>query len=63
MAQHEENTVDLDALQAQIDLSMAFTEELVASWIRPGFGASSKATQNSDAIDKELQDYLRRPPR
>ncbi|KAH8118715.1 hypothetical protein DFH11DRAFT_1568837 [Phellopilus nigrolimitatus] len=62
MAQHEGAPVDLEALQAQIDLSMALADELVASWVKPAFktGASKRTARDTE---KELEEYLRRPPR
>lgn len=63
MAQHEAPQVDLDALQAQINLSMSLTEDLVSSWIRPIAKNLTKPGQSSKTTEKELQEYLRRPPR
>ena len=79
MAQSEQIT-DLDALQAQIDLSMSITEQLVSSWISaspkasiissnvPRTGSSSNVAGPSnlrahEKLEKELEEYLRRPPR
>lgn len=54
-----EDDIDLEALQAQIDLSLAHTKELVSSWIKPS-ASSSKTRKN---VDKEIEEILRRPPR
>lgn len=79
MAQDNE-LFDLDALQAQIDLSMSLTEQLVSSWMttsskvsnestsqpnhgaRAGSGGVSKQ-QAYDKVERDLEEYLRRPPR
>ncbi|KAI0042254.1 hypothetical protein FA95DRAFT_1598547 [Auriscalpium vulgare] len=60
-----ENDIDTETLQAQIDLSMAYAEELVASWVKPLARASSSASAKARAPDaeKELEALLRRPPR
>lgn len=63
MAQSEAIHVDLEALQAQINLSMSLTEELVSSWVRPANKNSSQPGPSSGNPEKELQEYLRRPPR
>lgn len=57
-----EEDIDLEALQAQIDLSLAHTKELVSSWLTPtqGNAFSSKSKSNTD---KEIEEILRRPPR
>ena len=76
MAQGEQ-PVDLDALQAQIDLSMSLTEELVSSWISAspkiskgsnvnGFGSNAPGPfrlRAHEKLEKELQEYMKRPPR
>lgn len=55
--------VDADALQAQIDLSMSLTFDMVSSWMKVPEG--SKLLENDDDDDemaqKELEQYLRRP--
>jgi hypothetical protein len=61
------NDIDAETLQAQIDLSMAYTQNLVASWL--ALPSSSSLNQSlpssSRAAEKEveLQALLRRPPR
>ena len=55
-----EDEIDTEALQAQIDLSMSFAQDLVTSWIKP----SHKLVLNSHKdTERELQEYMRRPPR
>lgn len=57
----EETDIGLEDLQAQIDMSLAFTQNLLASWLKPTEGKlpSSKSRNN----EKELEEYMRRPPR
>jgi hypothetical protein len=57
------NDIDTETLQAQIDLAMAQTQNLIASWLP---GSSSSMTQPSSRAaetEAELQALLRRPPR
>lgn len=64
MADPADDDIDLETLQAQIDMSLAFTQELVASWIKPIAGSSSHAQSKGSAdAEKELEQLLRRPPR
>ncbi len=57
-----DNAVDLEALQAQIDLSMALTDQLVSSWL-PKSATGKTNEKNGKTFDAELQDVLRRPAR
>lgn len=63
MAQNEIVQLDFDALQAQIDLSMSTTDQLVSSWIQPSVTKSTKVGSSHKTTEKEIQEYLRRPPR
>jgi hypothetical protein len=54
-----EDDIDLDALQAQIDISNAFMNELVSSWVTPTAGAST----SHGITEKEFEEMIRRPPR
>jgi len=56
----DEDSVDIEALQAQIDLSMSFAQNLVSSWVKPH--KLAKSSRNKD-LERELSDYMRRPPR
>ncbi|KAG5351298.1 hypothetical protein C0989_007037 [Termitomyces sp. Mn162] len=56
----DEDSIDLEALQAQIDMSMAFAEEMVSSWVKPSRKLSSRSNRDLEA---ELKEYMRRPPR
>ena len=59
------NDIDTETLQAQIDLAMAETQNLIASWL-PGSSSSGSLTQSSSRTaeaEAELQALLRRPPR
>ena len=56
----ENEELDLASLQAQIDMSMSFAQDLVSSWVE-----SSKvaASSRSHDLEKELKEHMRRPPR
>lgn len=56
----DEDALDSEALQAQIDLSMSFAQGLVSSWMDPH--KFPKNSRQKD-LEKELTDYMRRPPR
>ncbi|KAJ7068477.1 hypothetical protein C8F01DRAFT_1118297 [Mycena amicta] len=52
--------IDSETLQAQIDLSLSYAQNLVSSWVKP----SNKPTKaSSHAFEAELKEYMRRPPR
>ncbi|KAF8969469.1 hypothetical protein BDZ97DRAFT_1915420 [Flammula alnicola] len=56
----DEDALDPEALQAQIDLSMSFAQNLVSSWMEPHkFPTNSRKKD----LEKELTEYMRRPPR
>lgn len=56
----DEDAIDTEALQAQIDLSMSFAQNLVSSWIQP-----HKIPRNprKKDLEKELSEYMQRPAR
>ncbi|KAG2042245.1 hypothetical protein BDR03DRAFT_944903 [Suillus americanus] len=56
-----DDDIDTETLQAQINMSMSFAEDLVSSWIQP----AHKANLSKSAVDaqKLLDEQLRRPPR
>ncbi|KAF7352618.1 hypothetical protein MVEN_01227400 [Mycena venus] len=57
-----EEDIDNETLQAQIDLSLSYAQNLVSSWVKPS--TNSKPTKNSkQALEAELKEYMRRPPR
>ncbi|TFY69406.1 hypothetical protein EVJ58_g418 [Rhodofomes roseus] len=58
----EDEDIGLETLQAQVDMSLAFTQNLVSSWLKPTEGKlpSSKSRGNEE---KDLAEYMRRPPR
>ncbi|CDO68140.1 hypothetical protein BN946_scf185003.g12 [Trametes cinnabarina] len=61
MVEDERDGPDLETLQAQIDMSMALTNNIVSSWMK-----SSKAklpSSSSRHDDVELEEYTRRPAR
>lgn len=53
----DEDSIDPEALQAQIDLSMSFAQNLVCSWIGP-----QQLPRRKD-LEKEINEYIKRPPR
>ncbi|KAG1892268.1 hypothetical protein F4604DRAFT_1565142 [Suillus subluteus] len=55
-----DDDIDTETLQAQINMSMSFAEDLVSSWIKP----AHKANLSKSAVDaqKLLDEQLRRPP-
>ncbi|KAF8914159.1 hypothetical protein CPB84DRAFT_1820075 [Gymnopilus junonius] len=59
-AEMNEDEIDTEALQAQIDLSMSFAQNLVSSWIEPQKYPSSSRRKN---VEQELVEYIKRPPR
>ncbi|KAL5507838.1 hypothetical protein ACEPAH_5456 [Sanghuangporus vaninii] len=63
MAQNDEQEIDLDALQAQINMAMAEEEALVSSWVKPSKSPSKRLKRTYEEMEKELQDYMRRPAR
>ncbi|KAF8351590.1 hypothetical protein F5887DRAFT_1195883 [Amanita rubescens] len=56
----ENEELDLASLQAQIDMSMSFAQDLVSSWVEPNKVASSSRSHD---LEKELKEHMRRPPR
>jgi len=56
----DDDSIDTEALQAQIDLSMSFAQSLVSSWMEPHKLPTS--SRNRD-LEKELSEYMKRPPR
>ncbi|XP_006460324.1 hypothetical protein AGABI2DRAFT_117282 [Agaricus bisporus var. bisporus H97] len=59
-AQEPEDVVDLQDLQAQIDLSMSFAQNLVTSWVEPT--RFSRSGRQAD-LETEIKEYMRRPAR
>jgi hypothetical protein len=57
------NDIDTETLQAQIDLSMAYAQNLVASWLQPASGSLTQSSSRAAEAEAELQTLLRRPPR
>jgi len=56
----DEDAIDVETLQAQIDLSMSFAKSLVSSWIQPH--RIPKNAHKKD-LEKELSEYMQRPAR
>ena len=61
MADGGEPEVDLETLQAQIDMSLAFTHNIVAGWMTSSKAKLPSSSRAND--DRELEEYMRRPPR
>lgn len=59
----DEDDIDLEALQAQIDLSLAHTKNLVSSWLKPAYGDANVSQISRVKEEKEIEELLRRPPR
>ncbi|KAI0265793.1 hypothetical protein BC834DRAFT_843288 [Gloeopeniophorella convolvens] len=57
------NDIDTETLQAQIDLSMAFAQSLVASWLPGSQSTSARSSSRAAEAEAELQALIRRPPR
>ncbi|KAJ3778963.1 hypothetical protein FB446DRAFT_840406 [Lentinula raphanica] len=57
---HDEEDIDTEALQAQIDLAMSVTNDLVSSWIKP---SNKPKTTYNQTLEAELNEHMRRPPR
>ncbi|KAJ3935025.1 MAG: hypothetical protein NXY57DRAFT_991527 [Lentinula lateritia] len=55
-----EDDIEPEALQAQIDLSMSVTNDLVSSWMKP---SNKPKTLYNQTLEAELKEYMRRPPR
>ena len=54
-----EDDIDTETLQAQIDLSMSFAQNLVSSWIKQ----PRKLSNRNWDVETELKEHMRRPPR
>lgn len=59
----DEEDIDLETLQAQIDLSLAHTKNLVSSWLQPTYAATGSSGTRHVKDEKEIEEILRRPPR
>jgi len=53
--------VDGEALQAQVDKSVARVNELVASWMKP-YKGSTQASKVQEMVEKDIETYSARPP-
>ncbi|CAA7260024.1 unnamed protein product [Cyclocybe aegerita] len=56
----DEDSIDVEALQAQIDLSMSFAQGLVTSWMDP---RKFPTNSHRNDLEKELSEYMKRPSR
>lgn len=55
--------LDLDALQAQIDRSMALANSLVTSWLPPSLRSGRAFGDSQREAERALQELTKRPPR
>ncbi|KAH6915068.1 hypothetical protein BKA70DRAFT_564763 [Coprinopsis sp. MPI-PUGE-AT-0042] len=58
----EEDQVNVQDLQAQIDLSMSFAQSLAASWIKPRRNAASSSSRRKE-LESEIWEAAKRPSR
>ncbi|KAH7102924.1 hypothetical protein BKA62DRAFT_79208 [Auriculariales sp. MPI-PUGE-AT-0066] len=64
MSLPDESELDVDAIQAQIDMAMSATYGLVGSWMKTSsMKASSSKAPAAQTTEQELAEYMRRPPR
>ena len=56
----DEDAIDVETLQAQIDLSMSFANNLVSSWVEPHRIPRNPLKKD---LEKELSEYMHRPAR
>lgn len=56
-----EDDIDVETLQAQVDMSMSFAHNLVTSWIKPTHFAQLRSS--GVTATQILEEELRRPPR
>lgn len=64
MSEEEGHPVDTTALQAQIDLSLSLTFDLVSSWVNvPGQSTITNGSPNGAESQRELEMMLHRPPK
>jgi hypothetical protein len=56
--------MDIEAIQAQIDLSNSIAYDLVSSWMKPTPSSSKiDAESVSKVVARELEEHAKRPPR
>jgi hypothetical protein len=51
--------IDNDTLQAKVDASLAYVNDMVSSWMKP---SKTPASSRKD-VEKEIEQLMRRPPR
>jgi hypothetical protein len=59
-SQADEDAIDLQDLQAQIDLSMSFAQNLITSWVKPTHYSQSSRQKD---LENGIKEYMRRPAR
>ena len=60
MVEADDDAIDLHDLQAQIDLSMSFVQNLVTSWVKP---THDTRTDRQRALEDEIKEFMRQPAR
>lgn len=67
-----DSDIDAETLQAQIDMSMAYAQDIVSGWMKAsgtssnsvnGSGSGSVASGKKRDVEKELEEMMKRPPR
>jgi hypothetical protein len=53
--------LDNETLQAQIDLSMSLTLDMVSSWVKRSEGSILRDDDDDEEEQRELEQYLHRP--
>jgi hypothetical protein len=54
----EEDDIDNETIQARVNASLAYVNDLVSSWMKPPKNPSSHKD-----VEKEIEELMRRPPR
>jgi len=60
MVAQADDAIELNDLQAQIDLSMSFARNLVTSWVN---ATHYTQTRRQEALEDEIKESMRRPAR
>lgn len=56
----DDNEISLESLQAQIDMSMSFAQNLVSSWVKP---QKKTGTSQRKELEQQLLEAASRRPR
>lgn len=71
MADHDSDSdIDAETLQAQIDMSMAYAQDIVSGWMKISGtssvavnGSGNAAAEKKRDVEKELEEMMKRPAR